>query len=370
MGRYLLIILLILTTFIASAQSKKYERGLKSFDSKDYLKAFELLKPFADKGDAMAEFIVGFCYFNPELKLKNDSLSEHYLLKSAEKFNTKSMGFLSIFYFQKGMVNEEFKVQALVWAEIAGFYDPVFNGTTTRYLIRSYLNQKQLNQVEAILKVKKTKFEKINIEAFHSINKQMKNDNENSSKIVIPENTLKLIKNPYSDWVYRWKREKFECEAMYYTAEIEPHIIDSTINRIQQSREFEIHYIFRGDNSKPLTISEQEQDYLISELEKLKKLRWDLDIFPYSKRLEYKEIQETFNLTEELPMEKEKNMCSIVYTFSKPIFIRNDSVALYLSQQRYRGNYTQLDFQFYKLNQNNRWEKFAQVYSYYESSDR
>ncbi|WP_143774385.1 hypothetical protein [Niastella vici] len=60
-------------------------------------------------------------------------------------------------------------------------------------------------------------------------------------------------------------------------------------------------------------------------------------------------------------------MCSIVYTFSKPVFIRNGTVALYLDQKRYRGNYTQLEFGFYKQ-ENGRWEELAAVYKHYESA--
>ncbi len=367
MKNYTLTILFLFSTLIVFAQDKNYEKGLKSFDSKNYLKSFELLKPFADNGDSMAEFVVGFCYFNPELKIKNDSLAEHYLLSSAEKLNTKAMGFLSIFYFQKGLENEKFKVQSLVWAEIAGSYDPIFNETTTRFLIRNYLNENELKQVEEILLNKKSKFEKINIEAFHSINKQLKNDNENSEKARIPENKLNLIENPYSDWVYRWKREHFECDTMFYTAEIESQIIDSTIINIKNNKSFKIDYLYNGNQSKPFKITPDEQNYLITELEKLKNYRWEKDIFPFSKRLEQNEIQETFDQTEKLATEKEKNMCSIVYTFSKPIFIRNNTIALYLNQSRYRTNYTQLDFSFYKL-ENERWEKIVRVYSHYESA--
>ena len=282
MRNYTLTILFLFSTLIVFAQDKNYEKGLKSFDSKNYLKSFVLLKPFADKGDSMAEFAVGFCYFNPELKIKNDSLAEHYLLSSAEKFNTKAMGFLSIFYFQKGLENEKFKVQSLVWAEIAGSYDPVFNETTTRFLIRNYLNENELKQVEEILLNKKSKFENISIEAFHSINKQLKNDNENSEKARIPENKLNLIEDPYSDWVYRWKSEHFECDTMFYTAAIESQIIDSTIINIKNNKSFKIDYLYNGNQPKPFKITPDEQNYLITELEKLKNHRWEKDIFPFS----------------------------------------------------------------------------------------
>jgi hypothetical protein len=177
------------------------------------------------------------------------------------------------------------------------------------------------------------------------------------------------MEDPYSDWVYRWKLEGFECDTMYYTAGIESAIIDSTLNKIKSTRSFEIHYLYRGDNSKSFKITKEEQDYLLKELEQLKSLKWEPNMFPYSKCLKQDEIQATFDSTENLPTEKEKNMCSIVYTFSKPIFIRNETIALFLDQKRYRTNYTQLEFGFYKL-EKNRWEKIATVHQYYESSKK
>lgn len=369
MRPYILILLFLLTSIFSYGQDKNYEKGLKAFDSKDYTKAFNIMKPFAQSGDSMAEFIVGFCYLNPESSVKNDSLAEYYLVRSAEKFNGKAMGLLSIYYFQKGVENEKLKVQALVWAEIAGSYDPAFNATTTRYLIRQYLNQSQLNEAETILKEKRTKFNRISIDAFHRLNKQAKSNNENSDKAKIPENKYNLIENPYSDWVYRWKLERFECDSMYYTAQVETKLLDSAINAIRMNQSFDIHFLYRGDNTTKFMISKDEQDYLVKELESLINHRWEQNMFPYSRRLEQSEIQSTFDKTENLSTEKEKNMCSIVYTFSKPIFIRNGTIALYLDQKRYRTNYTQLEFGFYIL-ENNRWEKIASVYKYYESSKR
>lgn len=360
-----LIFVFFFTSLFIAAQNKSYEKGLKAFDSKDYKKAFNLLKPFADSGDSMAEFVVGTCYLNPESDIKNDSLAEHYLISSAEKYNSKAMGMLSIYYFQKGIENEKLKIQSLVWAEIAGAYDPLFNATTTRYLIREYLNKEELAEVEQILKAKKAKYDKISLEEFYKLNKRTKSDNKNSEKAKIPDNKYNLIEDPYSDWVYRWKMERFQCDTMYYTAQIDSKIIDSTINNIKNNKSFKVDNLYRDQKPKSFVITKEEQNNLIKELEALKSHRWAPNMFPFSKCLEEKEIQSTFDLTENLPTEGEKNMCSIVYTFSKPIFIRNGTIALFLDQKRYRTNSTQLDFGFYKL-ENNQWEQIATPYQYYE----
>ncbi len=69
---------------------------------------------------------------------------------------------------------------------------------------------------------------------------------DNSEKSKIPENTLGLMEDPYRDWVFRWKYEKFECDTMYYTANIDDIIIDSTISRIETQREFPVSNLYRG----------------------------------------------------------------------------------------------------------------------------
>jgi|GEM_PF-1088585 len=367
MLKYILTTILVLLSIPNFAQNSNYEKGLKALDRLEFQKAFKLLKPFAEEGNPMAEFAVGLYYSNPDSNQENDSLAIHYLTKSAEKFNTKAMQVLCMFYFEKGIVKEEYKIQSLVWAEIASAYDPAFNATTTRYLMRQYLNEEQLKQVEEILTKKKEKFDKISIAAFHSLNKQSKKTNKNSEKTKIPENTYSLIGDPYRDWVYRWKMERFECDTMYYTSAIEASIINSAIDTIKQNKSYEIDHLYRGDNSKKFVITVEEQNYLIGELEKLKQHKWAENLFPFSKRLEQDEIQKTFDTTEELATEEEKYMCSIIYTFSKPIFLRNNTIALYLDQKRFRTNYTQLEFSFYKK-ENDRWEKIAEVYKYYESA--
>ncbi|WP_207512918.1 hypothetical protein [Longitalea luteola] len=185
----------------------------------------------------------------------------------------------------------------------------------------------------------------------------------------IADNTktpLSLMKDPYLDWVYRWKLEGFTCDTMYYTAEIEQNIIDSAIQTIKNQTSFKIHFLYRGKMTSPLELSKEEQAYLLTELEKHKSHRWDSNLFPNSKRIELTEIQNSLNITEKLPSESEKNMCSIVYTFSKPIFLRDNTITLFLDQKKYRTNYTQLEFNFYTF-QNNRWEVLATVYNYYES---
>jgi hypothetical protein len=182
----------------------------------------------------------------------------------------------------------------------------------------------------------------------------------------IPENKLGLMYDPYRDWVSRWKYDNIECDTMYYTSYIENSIIDSTINILKQQTEFKTTNLYIDKLPKTFTLTKEEQELLIKELDKLKGYTWEANLFPYSKRLTTSsEIATTFAMTEKLSKEVEKNMCSIVYTFSRPIFIRDKTMVLFLDQKRYRGNYTQLSYDFYVYEKGN-WEKYSTIYAHYE----
>lgn len=359
------LVLLCFIATIAFSQDARYKKGLKSFDSKEFMKSFKIMQPYADSGDKVAQFIVGFCYYNEELDIKNDSLAEQYLIKSANQEFGRAMGLLSTIYFKKSATEPKYKVDALVWAEIAAWYDPIQKATTTRYLIKAYMSSTELKLAKDMLEEKKQSFDKIDLEEFTAAIPGM--GSEKSEKSLIPENTLGLMEDPYRDWVSRWKYERFECDTFYYTKSIDASIINSTISAIETTEEFELWSLYRGKQTENLKLSAEEKSYIVTELSTLLNQEWEEHLFPYSSRLDSpQEIQNAFDRTEKLETEKEKNMCAIVYTFSKPIFLRDSTLVLFLDQKRYRTNYTQLSFSFYSF-ENNRWQELAVVYKYYES---
>jgi len=359
-------ILLSFLTVISFSQSSDYEKGLKAFDNKDFKNTVKYLQPYADLGDSIAQFAVGFSYFNKDSKIKNDSLAELYLRKSSENKYGRAMGLLSAILFQKGMENPICKVEALVWAETAAAYDIIQKGTSTRFVIKQYLSEEELELAENLLIEKKKYFDKIDLLEFK---KGLLKKQSNNPKMKIPENKLGLMYDPYRDWVSRWKYDNIECDTMYYTSYIENSIIDSTINIIQKQTEFKSNSLYIGNLPKKVVLTKDEQELLVKELGTLKEYNWETNLFPYSKRLSTSsEIATTFAMTENLIKEVEKNMCSIVYTFSRPIFIRNKTMVLFLDQKRYRGNYTQLSFDFYVFEKGN-WENYATVYAHYESDN-
>lgn len=353
---------LSLLAFICFSQSKDYKKGIDAFNKTDFKNAVKYLRTYADSGDSVSQFIVGYSYFNKNTALHNDSLAEYYLLKAAEQHYGRAMGLLSMLYLNKSTENIAYQTEALVWAEIAAAYDIIQARTSARFLLKNYMSEEELALAEKILIEKKKKFDKIDLTQFKE--SFPKKDN-NNAKTKIPENTLGLMRDPYSNWISRWKYDNIECDTLYYTSNIEPAVIDSTIFIIKKQTAYKSNNLYRGALPKVLTLTNEEQELLVTALNNLKNHTWDADLFPFSKRLTSSEIAPTLERTEKLSKEIEKNMCSIIYTFSKPIFIRDNKMALFLDQKRYRGNYTQLSFNVYVL-ENGKWETYVTVYAHYE----
>ena len=364
----ILTLLCILSTSVLS-QDSEYDKGLEAFNSKEFSESLKIMQPYADKGDLKAQFIVGYCYSSKEVGMKNDSIAEIYLLKASEQGYGRAMGMLSVLYFGKSIKDEKYKIDALVWAEIAAAYDPIQRGTSTRYVIKKYMSSDELGETEKILREKKKKFDRINIQEFIDSNlDDVIIEERIPEKSKIPENKLGLIENPYFNWVYRWKNRKFECDSMYYTKSIEPYIIDSAIENLNKSNEFELSHIYYGEIKDNLILTDDEKNFLVNELKKLKSHNWEDRLFPYSRRLDHNEIQPIFDQFESEETEDKKNMCSIVYTFSKPIYFRDKTLVLYLDQKRYRTNYTQLNFSIYHF-ERGRWVELVMLFKYYEESN-
>ena len=69
MKKFTSIIIFCIISTIAFSQDAKFEKGLKAFDSKQFMKSFKIMEPYANSGDKIAQFVVGFCYYNKELEI-------------------------------------------------------------------------------------------------------------------------------------------------------------------------------------------------------------------------------------------------------------------------------------------------------------
>jgi hypothetical protein len=159
----------------------------------------------------------------------------------------------------------------------------------------------------------------------------------------------------YQEWLGRGA-----CDTMYYADKIDKEVIDSTISRIAKKTSYSLSVLYRTTDREPFIITKEEQVYLISELKKLENLKWPDKMFPNSKMVSSKDIKNVFKVTKQYPKEKADN-CSIIFTFSKPIYFRNNTICLYLNQEQYSNTEIQLTYNFY-IKIDGEWEGFADCY--------
>ena len=356
--RVIVLIVLIINFSPSFSQSLKFKKGVKAFEANQYEEAFTYLKPFAEGGDASAQLMVGICYLDHHLKEANDSIAIHYLLKSAIQKNVNAMSLLTELYYKQSYSDRYKIVDAYVWAEIGSAYDVEQRKTTIRHFLKSNLSESEFKDAFGILTTYKKQLDQINLSYLSS-----KEYDHSFGLSITPTQETGLIDEIFNDWIYRWKRENFQCDTFYYTETINPVIIDSTINIISKNTQFRRS----SDRSNYLQLTTEEQIHLIEQLKLLKEEHWTDSLLPKSKMISLNALETTLAINEKLPSENAKNSCSIIYTFSKPLFLREKSIALFLNQKTYRTNYTQLSFSFYTF-ENEKWYQTADVYVYFESA--
>lgn len=136
-----------------------------------------------------------------------------------------------------------------------------------------------------------------------------------------------------------------KCDSLYYTKDIDNESINEAIKILTKTNKFEKDY----GKKNYFSISKSEREYLISELNKLKTFLWNDYLFPNSKAVYFKELNINRNLKQNFPTQEEKLMCSIVYSFSKPIYFRNNKYALIFYAETYE-DYQSINVNIYDVN--------------------
>ncbi|MES2574833.1 MAG: hypothetical protein V4572_07810 [Bacteroidota bacterium] len=139
-------------------QDSILDEGLKSFDSKDYKKSFEILEPFAKNGNCLAQFVIGYSYLYGHAVEKNESLAIHWLEMSAEQKQPAAMGPLAAALFGNAGDNREDMIKAYLWGVLAAEYLETQKYTTTRYVIKAYLKEDELEKANKLIETYKSKW--------------------------------------------------------------------------------------------------------------------------------------------------------------------------------------------------------------------
>jgi hypothetical protein len=169
-----------------------------------------------------------------------------------------------------------------------------------------------------------------------------------------PKN-FRTMAHIYDEWLSRGA-----CDTLYYMDKVDPEVVNATIKRIKSKKTFALNVEYTGSQKNALIITAAEQTYLISELNKIKTYKWPSGLFKRSKVISKNNIKGVFAVTHQYPKRKSNN-CSIIYSFSKPIYLRNGNICFYLNQEQYSNNSTQLSYDFY-IKVNNEWEIYADGY--------
>lgn len=89
-SKTLLSVALTLATLVVHAQ-ETVDSALRAYDAGNYAEAAKLLKPFADKGDAVAQLKLGTLYYAGKGVTENERTAVDLLKKSAAQGNTEAM---------------------------------------------------------------------------------------------------------------------------------------------------------------------------------------------------------------------------------------------------------------------------------------
>src|SRR5688500_7441686 len=148
MKKFLAVVVIATFPLLARAQDSSYLEGAGAHENREYEKAMKLLTPYAEQGDCFAQYAVGFAYWNDKANPVKDSIAEVYLTKAAEQKQTHAMGILATILILRSFDNPGIRPTALMWAELAAMYDPIQQATTTRSMIRKYLEAFEISKAE------------------------------------------------------------------------------------------------------------------------------------------------------------------------------------------------------------------------------
>lgn len=114
--RFFLVFLFTVPPLILSAQTEKnlISKGADLYFNEQYQEAYELLLPYADKGNADAEYYIGAIYFWGKSIKKDQKTGWAYLEKSAQQGNMYAEFSLGIAYAFGDYVSEDMD-KALKW---------------------------------------------------------------------------------------------------------------------------------------------------------------------------------------------------------------------------------------------------------------
>lgn len=160
----------------------------------------------------------------------------------------------------------------------------------------------------------------------------------------------------YKDW-----QSRGSCDTLYYTDKVNPDVLTKAISMISSKETFPLHDLYAGSETEPLVITPAEKSYVLSELEKLREFKWPATMFPKSKRISNTDIDKVLHVTEKFSEEK-YHSCSLIYSFSKPIYLRNGTVCLSIDQEIFDHSDSRIIIEFL-CTIDGEWDRYTEVFT-------
>ena len=116
--RWFLFAVLLIVACATGAAADSYEDAVSAYDRGDYTRAAQLLRPFAEQGDALAQYNLGVLYRKGRGVPQDDVQARQWYEKAAVQGQVKAQYNLGTLYFNGEGVPKDYP-QALRWFRLA-----------------------------------------------------------------------------------------------------------------------------------------------------------------------------------------------------------------------------------------------------------
>jgi TPR repeat protein len=126
--RKISLIALVVLAVTGAARADGFQEGLDAFNSGDYVAAFALWLPLAQRGDSKSQASVGFLYYSGKGVRRDDRQSLEWFGRAAEAGQPTAQFFLGLhYYYGRGVARD--LARAYAWCDIAltnGYAESLF----------------------------------------------------------------------------------------------------------------------------------------------------------------------------------------------------------------------------------------------------
>ena len=174
-------------------------------------------------------------------------------------------------------------------------------------------------------------------------------------------NTFELINELYS----KWEKSPNKCDTFLYSEKIDNYTIEMVKDQFLSDLPF-IKFSLNKDttNAEKIIFDSSERKYIIDQLNLLNSTVWPNTIFPKSNVIAFSKIDSIQKSVNERKLDPILRLCYSVHFFSKPIFLRQNTICLF-----YTGTtdfaMKEGEFWIYKKD-NTKWEKYSPIYRWLE----